>query len=164
MNAMPDDLLEKLQACNASITTTSPAQGALLHVRVQAAALKEAAIILRDAGLYPVFMTAVHTDPHIALVYQCAAWDSPLRVLIATTAEQGAQVPSLTAVFPGMQWHEREARDMFGITFEGNPDMRPLFMCDEDRDLYPLRKDPQRLKTLEQLNGIDREDTGEQSP
>jgi hypothetical protein len=42
--------------------------------------------------------------------------------------------------------------------------MRPLLMCDEDRDLYPLRRDPQRLKTLEQLNGIDREDTGEQSP
>jgi len=158
MNVMPDDLLEKLQACGAHVTTTSPPQGSLLHVRVQAADLLQAALVVRDAGLYPVFMTAVHTDPHIALVYQFAAWDSPLRVLLATTAEQGAQAPSLTALFPGMQWHEREARDMFGITFEGHPDMRPLFMCDEDRDLYPLRKNPGQLKD------VDLAGTGEQAP
>ena len=34
MSTMPDDLLEKLRACDAHITTTSPQQGALLHVRI----------------------------------------------------------------------------------------------------------------------------------
>jgi NADH-quinone oxidoreductase subunit C len=151
----PEDLLEKLRACNAHIKTTSPQQGAQLHVRIATSELKQAAVVLRDAGMYPVFMTAVHTDPHFALVYQFAASDRNMRVLLATTARADGSVPSLTSLFPGMQWHEREARDMFGIVFEGNPDMRPLIMCDEDRDLYPLRKNQQRLKTLEQLKGAD---------
>ena len=152
----PDDLLEKLRACDAHITKTSPQQGAVLHARIATSDLKQAATVLRDAGMYPVFMTAVHTDPHFALVYQFAALDRPMRVLLATTAAPDGRAPSLTHLFPGMQWHEREARDMFGIVFEGNPDMRPLLMCDEDRDLHPLRKDPQRLKTLEQLKGAER--------
>jgi|GEM_PF-1017643 len=160
MSALPDELLKKLQACDAHIKTTSPQQGSLLHVRVTRTALKQAATVLRNAGLYPVFMTAVHTDPHVALVYQFAASDRPLRVLLATTADKGGHAPSLTPLFPGMQWHEREARDMFGIIFEGHPDMRPLILCDEDRDLHPLLKDPKHLKTLEQLKGADLEITG----
>ena len=164
MSALPDELLEKLQACDARIKSTNPQQGSLLHVRVTRTALKKAATILRDAGLYPVFMTAVHTDPHIALVYQFAASDRPLRVLLATTADKGGHAPSLTPLFPGMQWHEREARDMFGITFEGHPDMRPLIMCDEDRDLHPLLKDPKRLKTLAQLKGDDPAITDGEAP
>ena len=156
MSTMPDDLLEKLHACDAHVTTTSPLQGSVLHVRIATAELKQAAMVVRDAGMYPVFMTAVHADPHCALVYQFAASDRNMRVLLATTVAPDGRAPSLTPLFPGMQLHEREARDMFGIVFEGHPDMRPLLMCDEDRDLYPLRKDPLRLKTLEQLKGADR--------
>ncbi len=164
MSALPDSLLEKLQDFDARIKALSPQQGSLLHATVTAATLKQAAMILRDEGLYPVFMTAVHTDPHVALVYQFAASDRPLRVLLATTAKPDGHAPSLTPLFPGMQWHEREARDMFGITFEGHPDMRPLIMCDEDRDLHPLRKDPKRLKTLAQLKGDDPTITDGEAP
>ena len=105
MSALQDELLKKLQACDARIKTTSPQQGSLLHVRVKTATLQQAATVLRDAGLYPVFMTAVHTDPHVTLVYQFAASDRPLRVLLATTADKGGHTPSLTPLFPGMQWH-----------------------------------------------------------
>jgi len=159
----PDALLQKLQAFDTRIKELSPRQGSLLHVRVTTAALKQAATVLRDDGMYPVFMSAVHTDPHIALVYQFAYPDSPLRVLLATTAEDG-HAPSLTPLFPGMQWHEREARDMFGITFEEHPDMRPLILPEEDRDLHPLLKDSKHLKTLQQLKGADLADTGGEGP
>jgi NADH-quinone oxidoreductase subunit C len=164
VSIVPDDLLEKLQACDAHITTTSPQQGALLHVRIATASLAQAAVVLREAGMYPVFMTAVHADPHCALVYQFAASDRNMRVMLATTARADGSAPSITPLFPGMQWHEREARDMFGIVFEGHPDMRPLLMCEEDRDLHPLRKDPQRLKTLEQLKGADLASADGKSP
>jgi len=164
VSTMPDDLLEKLRACDAHITTTSPQQGSVLHVRIAMSELKQAAVVLRDAGMYPVFMTVVHADPHCALVYQFAASDRNMRVLLATTARADGSAPSLTPLFPGMQWHEREARDMFGIVFEGHPDMRPLLMCEEDRDLYPLRKGPQRLKTLEQLKSAERASADGKSP
>jgi NADH-quinone oxidoreductase subunit C len=49
-------------------------------------------------------------------------------------------VPSLTPVWRGAEFQEREAYDLFGITFEGHPDMRRILMWEEFKD-YPMRKD-----------------------
>ena len=49
-------------------------------------------------------------------------------------------VPSLCTVYPGVNFPEREVYDLFGITFEGHPDMTRILMPD-DWEGHPLRKD-----------------------
>lgn len=54
--------------------------------------------------------------------------------------ENDASVPSITGIFPGAGWYERETFDMFGITFTGHRDLRRVYMP-EEFEYYPLRKD-----------------------
>ncbi|HUI11587.1 MAG TPA: NADH-quinone oxidoreductase subunit C [Bacteroidota bacterium] len=54
--------------------------------------------------------------------------------------EQDLTVPTVTGVWPGANWHERETYDMFGIIFAGHPDLRRLYLP-EEFEYYPLRKD-----------------------
>ncbi len=60
-----------------------------------------------------------------------------LKVLVP---EEDPSIDSVVTVWSGANWHEREACDMFGIVFNGHPDLRRILMP-EDWEGYPLRKD-----------------------
>jgi NADH (or F420H2) dehydrogenase, subunit C len=61
-----------------------------------------------------------------------------LRVKVAT--DETTPVPSLTPVFPGADWFEREAYDLYGILFTGHPELRRI-LTDYGFEGHPLRKD-----------------------
>jgi NADH-quinone oxidoreductase subunit C len=63
-----------------------------------------------------------------------------LRVIADDLPRDDPRVPSVTFLWPGAEWMEREAYDMFGITFEGNRDLRRIYMP-PDYTSFPLRKD-----------------------
>jgi NADH/F420H2 dehydrogenase subunit C len=67
------------------------------------------------------------------------ARNSRVRV-ICEVPDNNPTVPSLTPVYPGANFPERETYDLFGITFEGHPDLTRILMPD-DWHGYPLRKD-----------------------
>ncbi len=50
------------------------------------------------------------------------------------------QIETISGVFPGANWHERETHDFFGIHFLGHPDLTPLLLP-EDATYHPLKKD-----------------------
>jgi|FLOH01.1.fsa_nt_gi NADH-quinone oxidoreductase subunit C len=62
-----------------------------------------------------------------------------LRVVIRID-EESMTAPTLCDIFPAANWNEREAWDMFGLRFEGHPDLRRMFMP-EDFEYHPLRKE-----------------------
>ncbi len=62
-----------------------------------------------------------------------------LRLKVQVT-EADPSCPSLTAVWPGMNWHEREAWDLYGIRFTGHPNLKRVLMYEEFVG-HPLRKD-----------------------
>jgi NADH-quinone oxidoreductase subunit C len=79
--------------------------------------------------------------PRFEVVYQLYSLPRGhrLRVKIAV-GEEDPQVPSLTPLWKAANWLEREAWDMFGIRFEGHPDLRRILMYPEFEG-HPLRKD-----------------------
>ena len=65
-------------------------------------------------------------------------------------ARDGGSIPSVACVWHTANWHEREAYDMFGMTFTGHPELRRI-LCPDDWEGYPLRKD---YKVQDQYHGI----------
>ncbi len=64
-----------------------------------------------------------------------------LRVAVRTRIPRdNPEIATISKIFPGANWHERETHDFFGIRFLGHPDLSP-FLLPEDADYHPLRKD-----------------------
>ena len=74
------------------------------------------------------------------LVLYLRSTDKKHRIFVRTPVKDGEKAPTLTSVWPGANWAEREVYDMFGIEFAGHPDLRRILMYDEFEG-FPLRKD-----------------------
>jgi NADH-quinone oxidoreductase subunit C len=79
-------------------------------------------------------------DERFEVVYHLLSPKQNLRVRVKVTTNEDEPVRSLTGLFPGAVWYEREAYDLYGILFSGNPDLRRI-LTDYGFDGYPLRKD-----------------------
>lgn len=82
------------------------------------------------------------------------------RIRVRVQVKDGESVPTLTGVWPGADWAEREVFDMFGIKFAGHPDLRRILMYDEFVG-HPLRKDypiekTQPLVPYREVDGIEK--------
>jgi NADH-quinone oxidoreductase subunit C len=79
--------------------------------------------------------------PRFAVNYHLYALDHgrSLRLKVWLDGETPS-IASLTDVYPGANWHEREVWDLLGIRFEGHPDLRRIFLPDDFLG-HPLRKD-----------------------
>jgi NADH-quinone oxidoreductase subunit C len=64
-----------------------------------------------------------------------------LRLKVMIEKGQPLVVPSVWSIYKGADWLERECFDMFGIKFEGHPDLRRILMWEQYREGFPLRKD-----------------------
>jgi NADH-quinone oxidoreductase subunit C len=80
--------------------------------------------------------------PRFTVVYHVYSTSGHEYVRVAADCADDAapEVPSVTGLWPGADWHERETFDMFGIRFAGHPDLRRILMWD-GYPHFPLRKD-----------------------
>jgi len=74
------------------------------------------------------------------VVYHLLSPKHNVRIRVKTETDEATPVPSIIEVFPGANWFEREAYDLYGVVFAGHPDMRRL-LTDYGFDGHPLRKD-----------------------
>jgi len=83
-------------------------------------------------GASPRFVVVYHLKSTVRHDY--------IRVAAACLDDAAPAMPSATGLWPAADWHEREAYDMFGIRFEGHPDLRRILMWD-GYPYHPLRKE-----------------------
>ncbi len=91
-------------------------------------------------------------------VYMMHSWENRIRLRIKVfLPKENPVVPSLTPLFKGANWMERETFDFFGIVFSGHPNLKRILNM-EDMDYHPMRKeyaleDPTRNDKIDDLFG-----------
>jgi len=79
-------------------------------------------------------------DQRFEVVYNLLSVRHNSRIRVKTYADEATPVPSITSLYDGANWYEREVYDLFGVFFSGHPDLRRI-MTDYGFDGHPLRKD-----------------------
>jgi len=81
------------------------------------------------------------TDGEFEIVYHLWSHTKKVRIILKVRVDrESPTMQSVVDLWPGAQIHEREAHELFGIGFEGNPDLSPLFLEDWT-EIPPFRKD-----------------------
>ncbi len=103
----------------------------------------EVAEILDGEGFSIDTITGVDwmAEKQMEVVYDFFHALKGLRAVVRTRiSRENPEIATISKVFPGANWHERETHDFFGIRFLGHPNLTP-FLLPEDATYHPLRKD-----------------------
>lgn len=123
---------------------TAQPHGDYIEVAVPTSHLEQAARLLKEhlGYTYLSMVTAVDWPERIEAVYLIFSLDHPHGIYLKTSLprEELPDCPSLTVVWPGAEFQEREVYDLMGINFVGHPDPRRI-LTDDDFPGHPLRKD-----------------------
>jgi NADH:ubiquinone oxidoreductase subunit C len=115
-----------------------------LDAQVGVDQLLAAVTIVDEAGFFIESITGVDwiKENQFEVIYDFSRYDFDLcRVVIRTRVDRkNPEVPTITGIYAGANWHERETHDFFGIKFTGHPHLIPLLLP-EDADFHPLLKD-----------------------
>jgi len=129
---------------NGIIEQDYPTRGFHLDAQISAEQLVRATQILFDLGYYIESITGVDwiKEDQLEAVYDFSRYDFDLcRVVVRMRIPRtNPHLPTITDIYTGANWHERETHDFFGIVFDGHPHLIPLLLP-EDADFHPLLKD-----------------------
>jgi NADH-quinone oxidoreductase subunit C len=131
-------------ALSGAVTGTKIAFGELT-ISVDAGEIIRVLTVLRDDFGFKTLIDICGADyparaKRFDIVYHLLSLTKNARVRVKVATDETTPVPSVIAVFAGAQWFEREAWDMYGVTFAGHPDLRRL-LTDYGFEGHPLRKD-----------------------
>ena len=125
---------------------TGPAEirNDMVYVDVARERFLDAARLLRDHAAtrcdFLSVIAGIDTGERLGTATVVHGVESGVWVVLRTwCSEADAHLPSLVDVWPGANWQERETYDMFGIVFDGHPDLRRIFL-EETFPGHPLRK------------------------
>jgi NADH-quinone oxidoreductase subunit C len=135
-----------LAALPGTLTGAQLAYGELT-LTAEAARIVDALTFLRDDAAYQfvAFIDISGVDypereKRFEIVYHLLSPKLNRRVRVKIDTDEATPVPSAVSAFPAANWYEREIYDLFGVLFEGHPDLRRI-LTDYGFDGHPLRKD-----------------------
>jgi NADH:ubiquinone oxidoreductase subunit C len=134
-------MMERLRAQFGDAIESAEEVGRELRVRLPARSLLDVVRYAEENGFsYPADITAVDTGSELQMIYRLVSLHTGQHLLLCVGLPRaGARIPSLSAIYGGADWLEREVYDLFGVRFEGHPNLQRILLTD-DWEGYPLLK------------------------
>jgi NADH-quinone oxidoreductase subunit C len=149
---MADMLIDELRGLPAQVNEVDYRKmGYHIEVLLTAVEVRGFAGLMRDHRYYLVFVSAVHLVPAVEVIYQFASHTDQFRIVGRALVTDDGSIPTISDIFDGANWHERETGEMFGVAFSGHPYPEPLLLPEDAKGLHPLLKDEGCVKTAEQV-------------
>jgi NADH-quinone oxidoreductase subunit C len=121
------------------------------NVKTRPDTVQNAAKSLWNAGFFLEDLCAIDVEEGYEVIYHFASWQELCRVTVRTLVPHDRpEVPSISSVFSGASWHERECFDFHGVIFTDHPDLKPLLLP-EDMDSHPLQKKKEDRRSLAKI-------------
>ena len=145
-------LIEELRGLPAQVNEVDfRKRGYHIEVFLSPGEVRRFAEVMRDHRFYLVFVSAVHLAPAIEVIYQFASHSDPCRIIGRAQVTDDRSIPTISDIFDGANWHERETMEMFCVVFSGHPYPEPLLLPEDAAGLNPLLKGEGGVKTAEQV-------------
>jgi NADH-quinone oxidoreductase subunit C len=128
--------------------------GSHLEVRLEQVGMRRVAKVMLDKRFYLETITAVDFIDYFELIYLYSTYYQDFcRVMTRIRIAKDAPPFSISAVYPGAIWLEREVYDFFGIQFQEHPDLKRIINPD-DADYFPLLKSFGKTKFTSEIDDI----------
>jgi NADH-quinone oxidoreductase subunit C len=114
--------------------------GCHLEVAARPDQMPAVAQAMLGEGCFLESLTALHFQESFTLVYHFAHYRELCRTVVHASLPLGEEAPTISHIYPGANWYEREVYDLFGIPFAGHPNLKRLLLP-EDADFHPLLKE-----------------------
>lgn len=138
----PEEILGQLKQKIGDAITQSEVKGVEVRLTVKPEQSWEVCRLVRDIGFeYLNCISGADWMTHLEVVYDLSSLQHLNKVHLRVPVDRdNSVVRTVTDIWRGANWHERECYDLFGVRFDGHPDLRRILLP-EDWEGYPLRKD-----------------------
>lgn len=159
-------LIKKVkEAFRDAILETNVFRGEITHVIEKGSLLSLCTFLKNDPELKMNYLVDVigvdyqPREPRFEVVYHLYSITRRHRIRLKVRLADGESIASVANIWKGADWPEREAYDMFGIVFEGHPELKRIYLAD-DWEGFPLRKDYPLRGYKDRYNpyGVDKEE------
>ncbi|MEL1250166.1 NADH-quinone oxidoreductase subunit C [Aurantiacibacter gilvus] len=143
--ATNEGVKDALSAALGTMLVSAKEEHGEIVLTVKRESIEDALRLLRDEHAYQQLMEMAGVDypgraERFEVVYMLLSLTKNHRVMVKVTTDEDTPVPTVTTLWPVAGWLEREVFDMYGVTFDGNTDLRRI-LTDYGFEGHPFRKD-----------------------
>ncbi|WP_456397336.1 NADH-quinone oxidoreductase subunit C [Desulfurobacterium sp.] len=144
--------MELLKGLDIKMIDDKRLKGSKYQIVAQPEIIREIAARFKEKNYFLEDIMAMEFKECFHLLYRFNHFKNPGTITVRVSiGKEPAEIETISDLYQGALWHEREVYEFFGITFKNHPDLKPLLLPAEDFEGYPLRKSEKTVKSIKDV-------------